>query len=213
MLLDGPRARVDELEELDPDGKRAIAICGSPRCLALITTRQDKSPGIPGKVRNQHNESTGNVDLSGFEGVNLAHDGLESGETCRQEDAAESQGGIKVVAKRQEMLGSVGTSDDDCVFSVGVGTSVNVVARRRRGTLFIDTVGAIFATWLVAMRMGDLLVDLVMIGDIYGLALDGVDAPEDNVVPSHGGWDSTDDCGKDEKGAKQTRTSVATQFG
>lgn len=209
MLLDGPWARVDELEELDPERKRAIAICGSPRCLALITTGQDKSPGVSGKVRNQHNESTRNVDLGGLEGVNLAHDGLESRETCRQEDTAESQGGIKVVAKWQEMLGSVGTSDDDGVFSVGVGASVNVVAGRRRSALFVDAVvdSALLATWLVAMRMGNLLVDLFMTGNIYGLSLNGVDTPENNIVPSHGGLLlNTDGCGKDERG-KKTNTN------
>ena len=187
MLLDGPWTRVDEFEELDPEGKRAITICSSPRRFALVTTGQDKSPAVSGKVRNQHDEGTRNVDLGRLEGVNLAHDSLESGETCRQEDTAESQGGIKVVTKRQEMLGSVGASDDDGVFSVGVGASVNVVAGRRRSALLIDGVRLVLATWLVAMRMGDLLVDLIMVGHIYGLSLNGVDAPENNSVPSHGG--------------------------
>lgn len=67
MLLEGPRARVEDLEGSNRGRKLAISVLFSPSCLELVTPGKDICPRFAEEVGDKHDESSRNGDSRWFE--------------------------------------------------------------------------------------------------------------------------------------------------
>ena len=79
VLLETPWPGVDELDELDPDGKLAVAIGASPTGFEKVTTREDLGPTFTKEEGDDDNEGTLDCDHSRFE----LHQWLDLSEICQ----------------------------------------------------------------------------------------------------------------------------------
>ena len=66
MLLETPWPGVDELDELDPDRKLALAICAPPTGFEKIATREDLGPTLTEEESNDNDECSLDCDHSRF---------------------------------------------------------------------------------------------------------------------------------------------------
>ena len=67
MLLETPWPGVDELDELDPDGKLSVTIGTSPTGFEKVTTREDLGPTLTKEEGNDDDECSLDCDHSRFE--------------------------------------------------------------------------------------------------------------------------------------------------
>lgn len=67
MLLQTPGPRVDELDELNPQGKRACVALGSPSSFDLVATGKKKGPSIADEVGDEDDKCSLDGDVGGFE--------------------------------------------------------------------------------------------------------------------------------------------------
>lgn len=115
--------------------------------------------------------------------VNLAHDCLKTRETRGEEEAAERQGGVEVVAHGEKVTSRICTGDDDNLIAAAAIALLVVVAIVPCGRGSPDPVVAESAIGVCACGThGD---DLLLIGGGMGgrgedLVLDGVQTADDN---------------------------------
>lgn len=150
VLLESPGAGIYEFHDRNPPGRSTLAALGPPPGLKLVTAWEGCSPCLAEEVGDKDNKSTRDGNGRGFKlgenacvstneevcrrpalsthCVNLAHDGLKTGQTGCEDQAAKGQGRIKVIAQGQEMAGGVGTGDDDNLVAASTVVVLFVVA-------------------------------------------------------------------------------------
>ena len=67
MFLQTPGSRIDELDELDPEGERACVASGSPSSLDLVATGKNKGPSIADEVGDEDDKGSLDGDVGRFE--------------------------------------------------------------------------------------------------------------------------------------------------
>mgnify|MGYP000924405807 CR=1 FL=1 len=67
VLLEGPGPRVDELDDLEPEGETAGAALGSPARFELVPAGEEGRPGVAEEVGDEDDEGPLDGDEGGFE--------------------------------------------------------------------------------------------------------------------------------------------------
>lgn len=67
VLLQGPRPRVDEADDLDPQGRLSLAALLPPSSLILVSTGETGGPGFAGKVCDEDDKGSRDDNRGWFE--------------------------------------------------------------------------------------------------------------------------------------------------
>lgn len=67
MFLEVPRSRVQKLDCLEPQRQSCRRVSGSELCFLDVASRHNRRPSITGEIGDEHNESTGDIDLGWLE--------------------------------------------------------------------------------------------------------------------------------------------------
>ena len=138
VLLERPGAGVEDPEEAYAHRwlrvRGGVRVGLAPLGQRVVAARKERGPGTADEVGNEHDKRAGDGGLRGLEVVDLRHDGLEGAQDRGQQQAAQRDGGVKVVTQWQQMGSRVGTrAHNDIVVkgAVGVGEVGNLGARGR----------------------------------------------------------------------------------
>lgn len=130
--------------------------------------------------------------------VDLAHNGLETRQARGEEQTAERQGGVEVVAQGEQVAGGIGAGDDDNLVAAAAIVLLIVVAIVLLGWGSLDLVVAERA---VGFRPCSTHDDLLLIGG--GVCGHGEDLVLDGVQAAN--YDGLVDAGVGHSAGRRTR--------